>query len=197
MKTGQERWAEFVTKTAFGGKGMKIATAEDVKNILALTDDQIEELQKQQLKIFRSRARLTPEEIKIGRAVELERHHRISGNKDALAEALAQQGRFREAAHTAVREDLKKVLTEKAAAAESPDDDCNCPTFMEEDGLRIPNQYIQSYEIRDGKSVTGIRCKICNTLNIRPILPHLAELKAVRDAATDTKQVRADTYFRR
>lgn len=173
-----------------------VATPEDVRATLALTDAQREELQKEQLKIYRSRARLTPEEQIIGRAIELERHHRITGNQDALAEAISAQGRFREAANIAIREDLKKVLLEKADAVEQPDIDCPCPTYTKHDDLHLPSQYVESNVIRDGKFTPAIRCKVCKTLNIMPILPHLAKLQAVRAQSVAGKETRADEYFR-
>jgi hypothetical protein len=181
---------------------MSVATPADVANILALDDEQIAELQKGQQKAldtFRSKARLTPEERQLGYGIEMERHHRQTVNKDALAEALAMQGRFVEAADIAEREDLKNVLAEKAEAILKDDANCECPNHTEDSGFHIPNQYVESYAIshkHDGKIMPLIRCRVCGDLNARAMPAHLAEQRAARAASVAGKEVSATQFFR-
>jgi hypothetical protein len=107
-----------------------VATPEQARAHLEITPDKEKDIRTQQakaLKVFRSKARLTPAEFQRGRGVELERHHRITGNQNALAEALAMQGRFHEAALAADDPALTAVLTEKAEAIDRPDENCDCP----------------------------------------------------------------------
>lgn len=172
-----------------------VATPEQVRDNLALTDEQRKELQDEQLKTFRSRARLTPEEMKMGRAIELERHHRQTGNVNALAEALADQGRFREAAEMATRKDLKAVLLEKAEAVDRPDADCECDSHIIDGDFKIPVQYVESYVMRDGKLMPAIRCRTCKCLNVMPILPHLADQQAAQATREGDREVK--DFFRK
>lgn len=179
-----------------------IATPAQVQQALTLSDEEIAELRKQQdkaLKTFRSKARLTPEERQMGYAIEMERHHRRTGNKDALAEALGMQGRFREAAETATSDVLRNVLLEKARAVEKPDVNCACPDYEEEGNLKIPTQYIEANVIRDGVLTPAIRCRKCGDLNIRPIPIHLAEQRMARTTSVgnEGKQVSAEEFFRK
>lgn len=181
-----------------------IATATDIRTFLALSDEETAELQKQQekaLKKFRSKARLTPAERVMGHGIELELHHRQTGNKDGLAEALGMQGRYLEAAHIAVNPKLAAVLLEKAEAIDSADDDCDCPGFEEIDGLRIPNQYVEGNVIsqKHGGVMPAIRCKVCKKLNVRPIFPHLAEQQAARrsSVSNEARQVKATDFFKK
>lgn len=183
---------------------VEIATPQDVLRNLALTDEQITDLRREQdkaLKVFRSKARLTPKERMLGYAVEMERHHRQTGNKDALAEAVAIQGRYREAAEIAVNPELIVNFTEKADAIEKPDVNCECPDHAAEGDLHIPNQFIQANVIsikHGGELMPAIRCRVCNDLNVRSIPPHLAEQKAARahSVANENNQVKADQFFR-
>ena len=167
-----------------------VALPDDARRALELTPEQRQEIKKEQdrlLKLFRSRARLTPLEFQKARGIELERHHKRTGNVNALAEALAMQGRFEEAAEYAVREDLKAIFTEKAEAVASDDDDCECPRYTEDGDLFIPNQFIESEVVstKHGAVMPAIRCRICKKLNVRQILPHLAEQRAVRRDEND------------
>ena len=174
-----------------------VATADDVRRLLALDEERIAELQKDQekrLKVFRSRARLTEKERTIGYAIEMERHHRLTGNKDALANALAAQGRFSEAAATARRDDLKQTLTVRLNAIEKDDADCKCPRYYKDGDHQLPNQYIVDYVVSEkhgGKLMPLIRCRECGELNVRAILPHLEDLRAVQNSDKDVKD-----YFR-
>lgn len=173
-----------------------VATPEQVRDNLALTDEQRKEWQDEQLKTFRSRARLTPEEMKMGRAIELERHHRQTGNVNALAEALADQGRFREAINVATREDLKAALLEKAEAVDRPDTDCECDSHITDGDLKIPVQYVESYVMRDEKlMMPAIRCRTCKVLNVMPILPHLADQQAAQATREGDREVK--DFFRK
>ncbi|MBX3288374.1 MAG: hypothetical protein KF855_03420 [Acidobacteria bacterium] len=178
---------------------MKIATPNDVKNVLALDDEQITELRKEQekaLKKFRSRARLNPLERRVGRGVELERHFRATGNMNGLAEALAMQGRFNEAAEYATRDDLKASFKEKAEACGCSE--CDCPSHRDENGLELPNQYVESYEVKDGKLEPSVRCVVCNKLSIGPHLEHLEKQRGVRAKAVEAgrESVTAQEFFR-
>jgi hypothetical protein len=171
-----------------------VATPDDVKKVFALSDEQIAALKLEQdrlLKTFRSRARLSRQERQKAHAIEMERHHKKTGNVNALAEALAGQGRFTEAAQTATREDLKTIFTDKALAVEKDDADCECPTYYESGEYHLPNQYVESYAFSEKHQaiMPFIRCRSCGTLNARPILHHLAEQQAVRHAAKETDKV--------
>lgn len=176
-----------------------VATPDDVRKMLALDDGQIEELRKEQekaLRKFRSRARLNAAERRIGRGVELERHFSQTGNLDGLAEAFAMQGRFAEAAETAVREDLQATFTEKANACLC--NGCDCPSHSEEEGLMLPNQYIESYEIKNGKMEPAVRCQNCNNLSIGRHIDHLERARDVRAKAVNEgrESMTAREFFR-
>ena len=133
-----------------------IATPEQVKEMLTPSEDQIQEYQKQHLKLYRSRARLSSMERALGRAIELEMHFRQTGEPDRLAEALAMQGRFTEAANTAVSEELKQTFTNRAEAMIA--EPCFCDAVDEHDQ---PNRYAESNTFIDGKATVIIRCKNC------------------------------------
>lgn len=163
----------------------EVATPEDVAKILELTPEQIQELRKEQaLRLYRSRAVLSPQERRIGRGIELERHYREVGKPDGLAEALAMQGRYQEAAEVAVNEVLKRELAEKAAAVDAPDEDCKCDNFKDVGKYSIPNQYIESYgySAKHGKDMPFVRCTVCGTLNVKPSPDYLEEQRAIRNS---------------
>lgn len=163
----------------------EVATPEDVAKVLELTPEKIEELRKEQaLRLYRSRARLSPQERRMGRGIELEQHYREVGKPDGLAEALAMQGKYQEAAEVAVNEVLKKELAEKAAAVDASDDDCKCDNFTDTGKYSIPNQYIESYgySAKHDKDMPFIRCTVCGNLNAKPSPAYLEEQRAVRNS---------------
>lgn len=169
----------------------EVATPEDVAKILELTPEKIEELQKEQaLKIYRSRAILTPQERRIGRGIELEKHYRETKQPDGLAQALALQGKYAEAAEIAVDETLKKELTQRAAAVEADDDDCECDNFRDQGQYSVPNQYVESfgYSIKHGTDMPFIRCTVCGNLNAKPLPAYLEkQMEAAMQPDDDTK----------
>jgi hypothetical protein len=179
-----------------------VATPEQVRVLLDVTPEKETELRREQakaLKLFRSRARLSRAERKKGRGIELERHHQQTGNRDALAEALAMQGRFAEAEHIAINPELKAVFGEKRAAIEAPDADCECPTYSEENGLFIPNQFIESEVISDkhGGLTPAVRCRVCVKLNVRQMFPDLAAQRAARSRSVKGRdEVKATEFFK-
>lgn len=166
-----------------------VATPADVDNVLALTDEKVAELQKERdLAIYQSRARLSPEERKRGRGVELERHYRITGNKVGLAEALALQGRYAEAA------EIIPTYLEKHKAVEREDADCSCDSFREEGDYLLPNQFVESYGYskKHGKDMPFVRCNACGELNAMPMPAHLLSQQALRHDrnAPDTERLK-------
>lgn len=179
---------------------MNVAAPADIVNALDLTDEQRQALRDSQAKAlqkFRSKAKLTPAEQTLGLGIQLEQHHRLTGNQNALAEALAMQGRFREAVNTATDPALKARLLEKAEAIESPDDDCECPTYTQMDDLQIPNQFVEARVLTRRGLLPAIRCQVCRRLNVRPELPHLAEQHAARQQSVAGKEVKATDFFRK
>jgi phage FluMu protein Com len=180
-----------------------VATPSDVRRVLELSPEEIERLRKQQakaLKLYKSRARLSPREQQVGRGIELERHYRQTGNLDGLAEALSMQGRFAEAAAVAANPVLREQYLERDAAVHSPDDDCSCPTYREENGLHIPNQHVEAnvVSLKHGDVMPAIRCRVCGKLNVRPLFQHLAEQRTARakSIANERQQIKADEFFK-
>lgn len=166
-------------------KRSDVAQPSDVARFLEVSEDSLTEIQKEQKRLLRlhnSRARLNRDDIQRARGVELELHHKKTGNKDGLAEALAMQGRFTEAATTAKSKELRASLREKRDAVKKSDGDCKCDTYQDANGTLLPNQFVESYGYSEKhkSSVPFIRCQVCGKLNARPILPHLAEQKEAR-----------------
>lgn len=182
-------------------KRSDVATPSDVRRVLALSKEEKAEIKKEQdklLKLHRSRARLSPEERKLARGIELERHFRQTKNKNGLAEALAMQGKYEEAAKVAQTADLKKSLREKRDAVNSADADCQCDTYYQTGGgVMLPNQHVESYGYSEKhkKVMPFIRCKCCRKLNARPMLSHLAEQRKMRRKSERGEEVRADALF--
>jgi len=174
-----------------------VATPEDVQKFLELTEEQKEEIRREQaLRLYRSRALLTDNERRIGRGIELEKHHRITGNKDGLAEALALQGRYGEAAEVAVSDQLKAEYQEKFRAVEREDCDCSCDSFKQEGEFNLPVQYIEMYghSVKHGGEVPFIRCTTCKELNAMPAPQHLIDQRTVRHS--DLPDADRLKYFR-
>lgn len=171
-----------------------VATPADVLKALAMSEERQAELQKERdLAIYRSRARLSSAERRIGRGIELERHHRITGNKDGLAEALALQGKYQEAAEVAQSDRLKAEYSEKCRAVERPDDDCECDSFYESGNYLLPNQYIEfyGYSEKHGQEMAFVRCQACRELNAMTPPEHLLEQKQLRHSqAPDSERLK-------
>jgi hypothetical protein len=169
-----------------------VATPDQVKAMLTLTDEAAAELQKQQkLELYRSRAILSPEERQFARGIELEEHYKKTGDKDGLAEALSFQGKYAEAAEIAVREDLKAEYAEKAAAVASEDVNCKCDDFRTDGEFNLPNQHVEfvGHSEKHNASMPFIRCQVCGELNARAMPQHLAEQKELRNSdATETER---------
>lgn len=162
-----------------------VMSPEDFRRELELSDEKQKELRLEQDRLlakFRSRARLNPDERQKARGIELERHHRRTGNKDALAEAFAMQGRYKEAIAVVVREDLKEVLQTQLEAVGKDDVNCGCDDFREENGAFLPNLWVESYGYSEKhrKTMPFIRCAVCGELNARPMPAHLAAQQQVR-----------------
>lgn len=160
-----------------------VATPEQALKALELTPEQIKEIEEEQaLLLYRSRAMLTPNERRRGLGIELERHHRQTGNKDGLGEALALQGRYDEAARTAQSPMLQRELREQAKAVSRPDDDCPCDSFQEIGEYNLPTQYIEMYghSEKHGEEVPFVRCTLCGVLNAMPAPTHLTEQRDLR-----------------
>jgi hypothetical protein len=179
-----------------------VATPEQARLALDLSEEKTKELRRDQdkaLALFRSRARLSDLERRVGRGIELERHHTKTGNREALADALAMQGRFAEAVKASRDKDKKKVFREKIKAIDKADDDCPCPTYREENGLHLPNQHVESFVVsqKHGQVMPAIRCRVCGKLNVRANLPHLAEQRAARatSLANENRQIKAVDFF--
>lgn len=166
-----------------------VATPGDVEKVLTLTPEEIEELQKeQQLKLYRSRAILSPQERRIGRGIELEQHYIQVGKPDGIAEALALQGKYKEAAETAITPERKAEYNEIAAAVDADDADCACDNFTETKEHLLYNQYIEftGYSKKHGRDMPFIRCRICGKLNAKPTPDFLAKQLAHQDTDDDT-----------
>lgn len=138
----------------------KIATADEVKEMLELTPEKIEAYQEQHLKTYRSRAMLSREERKLGRAIELERHFRQTGKADGLAEALAAQGRFTEAVEASQSKELRAEFAAKADAMTA--EPCECDTVGTDGDV---NRYAESETFDErGNTILLIRCRQCRRL---------------------------------
>ncbi len=167
-----------------------LASKEEISKKLALTEkkqEQIEQEQKKLLKLSKSRARLNKREVVRARGVELERHHKNTNNHDGLAEALAMQGRFREASEIAVREDLRAEYQRFAKASEIDDTPCDCDKITD-DGT--PTEFIEkeAYSEKHGAVMAFIGCSICGELNARPKSDNIILLQNARSKAVETKQ---------
>ncbi len=128
--------------------------------------------------LFNSRAKLNKREYQKARGAELEAHHRITGNQDALAEALAMQGKFQEAGKTAIRPDLKQEFIEKHVAVIQSDNDCKCDNFSFNGNTKTANQFVESYGWSEKHQaiMPFIRCLICGNLNAKELPAYLTEL---------------------
>lgn len=180
-----------------------VATPERVGELLKVSPEREKELREEQDKLldqFRSKSGLTPAQRRIARGIELERIHRQSGDKNGLAEALAQQGRYAEAVETAVNPDLKAELEEKLAAVERPDDDCLCDSHHQsQSGHLLPNQFVlcEGYSEKHKKDVSFIKCMVCGVLNARALLPHLESQRQARRKSESGAPVRAEKFFKK
>lgn len=166
---------------------------EAIASLLSVTPDKLAEIRKEQehlAQLKNSRARLNPEEMMRARGAELERHHLKTGDMDNLAEALAMQGRYAEAAIVANRQDLKDHFTEMSEAVECSDEMCDCDPFRREGNLNIPNHSDEhrGWSEKHGKTVHFIRCFQCKRLNARAPLRRLEELRQIRHQAIKTKK---------
>lgn len=170
-----------------------VATPEDVTKALTLTPEQIEELRREQLlKLYRSRARLSDNERRIARGVELEDHYLKTGNKDGLAEALMLQGRYGEAADVAESDSYKQELYEKADAIQKNDQHCGCDRYKETGGYNLPQQYVEFYghSHKHGREVPFIRCTNCGDLNAMSAPNHLLKQRQLRNSdASDQERL--------
>jgi hypothetical protein len=167
-----------------------VATPAQVLKALELTPEEMADIRKEQdLMLYRSRALLTPAERRRGLGIELEQHHLKTGNKDGLAEALALQGKYKEAATTAVNKLLRREYAEKARAVTKPDSDCPCDSFQEIGEYNLPTQYIEFYGHSDkhGVDMPFIRCTLCGELNAMPAPQHLLEQRDLRNSDTDER----------
>jgi hypothetical protein len=161
----------------------QIATPADIAALIGKTSEADIAEQDALLKVYRSRATLSPEKRKVARGIELERLYYKQKKWNALAEALGMQGRFAEAAEIATDEAIKAAMAIKAEAIEKADIDCACPTFTETNGYLIPNQHViaNGYSVKHGQVMPFIRCTICGDVNARPLPQHLADQHAVRN----------------
>lgn len=163
-----------------------IATKFQAAKLRTITKEKALQVQEEQtqLKVMHpsSRARLSPAKRAILRGVELEAHHKITGNKDSLAEALAMQGKYNRAAAIAVRPDLKAEYAEKANAVDVDDQDCACDSYVEAGNYHTPNQYVEfyGYSKKHKRVMPFIRCRECGDLNARYMLAHLNKQKRAR-----------------
>jgi|SRR5580765_1999257 len=96
---------------------------------------------------------------------ERQRHFEFWNN--SLAEGLAMQGRFREAAAISCSEDHARTYTEKATALEAFGQQCECPTTMvlpsarDAKGERVPAR-VKVESVFDGKNHISLsRCLHC------------------------------------
>lgn len=160
-----------------------VATPEDAARALSLTKEELEEIKRDQLlALYRSRARLSDNDRRIARGVELERHYILTGNMDGLAEALSLQGRYAEAAEAATASDRKEELSERAGAVDKEDRLCGCDSHTENGKYNLPNRHIEFYghSAKHGGEVTFIRCSRCGDLNAMPAPAHLLEQRELR-----------------
>lgn len=176
-----------------------VAVRADVENRLSIDEEKAKQLQLDQQRLrrlYHSRARLSPADYARARGMELEAHHRQTGNNDALAEALAQQGRYSEAAAVAENPDLRAQMLSYLSAVEKPDDDCACDSIEIIEDFAVPTQNVEfyGYSEKHGAVVPFIRCRKCNDLNARANLPHLVEQKRERDKAVAGKTPNTDFF---
>jgi hypothetical protein len=176
-----------------------VATPEDVARLLELTPEKIEELKREQLlALSRSRARLSDNERRVARGIELEQHYKLTGNRQGLAEALMLQGRYAEAAEVASTTEQKQAYLKKADAVTKEDAHCGCDRFVETGEHNLPQQYIESYghSLKHGGEVPFIRCQTCGDLNAMPAPEHLLTQRALRNNPSASDRERA-SFFKR
>jgi hypothetical protein len=169
-----------------------VATPRQIRELVeGLTEREkvlLREEQERVSRLYTSRARLSRAERNRGRGLELEVHHRRTGNMDGLGEALAMQGRFEEASQVVEREDLKKEFTAKAKAVAKPDNDCDCDSFSDVNGVLIPNQNVVKYvwSEKHSKEMPLIYCSICQEYNVMPPPKHISDQKAAEQESANT-----------
>jgi hypothetical protein len=174
-----------------------VATPDQVAELLALTPERIEELQKEQaLKLYRSRAILTANERRIGRGIELEKHYLITGNRNGLAEALMLQGKYDAAADAAEDPEIKASYLEMHDAVHRDDKLCGCDLYRQENGCELPNHYVakRGHSFKHRAEIAFVRCTQCGELNALTTPQHLAEQQALRNSPTASDKERLSFF---
>lgn len=132
-----------------------------------------------------TRAHLTEAEALVSRGALLEQTARgnLAAGTDAtpqLAEALAMQGRYREAAEHHPDAKMKQHYQQIDAAIELDDDArCNCPDTETEDLTITPRYNVQTiFSAKHGGTVALVKCVKCGHLNARPARSRLLNQQA-------------------
>lgn len=150
--------------------------------VLRLTQEQKEYIEIEQARYRRlnkSRAMLSPAERLKARGVELEDHHKQTGNRDGLAEALAMQGRYKDAAKVALRPDLAAQYAEYASASEN--EPCKCDKF---DAQGMPTEFVEV----DNPNKPLIRCTQCRKLVMKSPGEALTKMQEASKSAQKGKE---------
>lgn len=105
-----------------------------------------------------------------------------------LAENLAAQGRFGEAADVAAHEDQQREYLELAAAVQRPDDEwCGpeCEAFFANDPTRLTREDIvaEVFSIKHGRVLPAVKCHYCHSLNVKPAPAEHLRLRGMRARA--------------
>lgn len=146
---------------------------------------------------FNSKLRLTPAENERARALVMEkeiRARRKTKERDAqLADNLAKQGRFDEAAEAHPDLEMKDYYRSVWEAVWSDDEDlCDCrqPKAIHQ-GKQVLLQKFQHvrdiYSLRENQEVPLLRCLVCGDMNARPLT---TDLQRIYNAKSDNEALR-------
>lgn len=181
---------------------------------LRLTKKRLKRIAEQQLRLREAaiaRGRLSPE----ARVMQLGMAHEMSARTDVemlegelsqlpagftdagkvahlviarkrLAEALAQQGRYNEAAEVEPDKEQARVYLELWMAVWREDDEtCPCTPFIDGD-VSLTHDHVAQDVIsakHDNKLMPAIRCNCCGFINVRPLTHELIVQQRARHAA--------------
>lgn len=163
---------------------------------LTRTKEQVEAEKRRQDELrrkFNSKMRLSGAELERARALIMEDELRARGSWEQLADNLAKQGRFDEAAQIHPDSEIKDYYRRVWEAVWSDDDDlCDCKQpKANHNGKMVLLQKYQHlrdiYSLREGREVPLLKCLICGDMNARSLTP---DLQRIYNAKSDAEALR-------
>jgi len=143
-----------------------------------------------------SRAKMTEAERLVGRGKLLEETARGNNAKDQLADALAMQGRFKEAAETHTDKHRRKYFREIVKALEMSDDaKCNCKdekAKFGKDEIALTPRFERDriFSPIHNEVVSLVECSKCGHKNARPLRSRLLKAKQAAPGLNDVQVLR-------